>query len=409
VPQFIAPIYARWRWDELHPLLQYASRTAAESLYHTFTAFDQVVRGAPPGWVLPYGSSGHYFTFAQLESLGHRFIASRFAYERVQRELTLAFATGPKATLPEAWSFTATSAHDLAIKVLQACSQMVMGWEPETPNTLFAQRWESLRRRLDEVGGVDGHALAEAMWLEATYADEKYRADLDAPLKLATSLLDLLQRERQETREFEAPRLETRGVFLCDGDVVRPTPRAVMEAERMEGEADETRRKIASDLRDGLRAAAADTADRLARPARDYSVTNWQEVLRFVGDWQADDAARAISVVRDLKALATAPPPPPVQSGKPQASSGTPAQPKPDSSPFDAGEWLMPPLPMSTIVGRLGPGYTDEKTKSLLKQFQLQNFPAENRQSWTVRLDLMPKDLRKKLVTPTDAEKKSQR
>jgi hypothetical protein len=158
VPQFIVPIYARWRWDELHPLLHDASRTLAESLSHALTAFDQVVRGAPPDAVLPYGSSGHYYTFAQLESLGHRLIASRFAYERVQRELTLAFANGDKALLPEAWSFTATSAHDLAIKVLQACSQMVMGWEPETPNTLFPQRWDGLRQRLPRPR-PDHHAL----------------------------------------------------------------------------------------------------------------------------------------------------------------------------------------------------------------------------------------------------------
>jgi hypothetical protein len=77
--------------------------------------------------------------------------------------------------------------------------------------------------------------------------------------------------------------------------------------------------------------------------------------------------------------------------------------------PFSQGDWLMPPLPMATLTHRLGPGYTDEKTKGLLRQYQLRNFPVDNRQSWTIRLDKMPKSLRQKLETPTDDEKKSQR
>lgn len=62
-----------------------------------------------------------------------------------------------------------------------------------------------------------------------------------------------------------------------------------------------------------------------------------------------------------------------------------------------AGEWLMPPMSLAEMANRVGNSDT-RKIKALLTPHGLQKYPASNRQSWTVRIDLMPQTLRDHLT-----------
>jgi hypothetical protein len=71
----------------------------------------------------------------------------------------------------------------------------------------------------------------------------------------------------------------------------------------------------------------------------------------------------------------------------------TPNQPE-DLPP---GNWLMPPVSLNELSERLD-GIATDKLHTLLDKYGLCNFPADNRQSWTIRLDPpMPLSLRKKI------------
>ena len=53
------------------------------------------------------------------------------------------------------------------------------------------------------------------------------------------------------------------------------------------------------------------------------------------------------------------------------------------------GDWLIPPLPLAQLGNRLG-NITGAKAKAVLAPFGLREWPPGNRQSFTIRLDLLP-------------------
>lgn len=61
------------------------------------------------------------------------------------------------------------------------------------------------------------------------------------------------------------------------------------------------------------------------------------------------------------------------------------------------GEWLMPPRSLTDIANRMK-NIPTRKARTILKQYGLRNFPPDNRQSWTVRIDLMPTELRNMIL-----------
>jgi hypothetical protein len=72
----------------------------------------------------------------------------------------------------------------------------------------------------------------------------------------------------------------------------------------------------------------------------------------------------------------------------------------PPNRPADLppGNWLMPLLSFGKRIG----GFNKKKTHALLDKYGLRNYPAGNRQSWTVCLDSpMPPSLRQQLETPS--------
>jgi hypothetical protein len=60
------------------------------------------------------------------------------------------------------------------------------------------------------------------------------------------------------------------------------------------------------------------------------------------------------------------------------------------------GDWLMPPVELKQIATALNK-ITPNKAKNLLLPYGLQNFPRENRQSWTVDLARVPEPMRSQL------------
>lgn len=66
------------------------------------------------------------------------------------------------------------------------------------------------------------------------------------------------------------------------------------------------------------------------------------------------------------------------------------------AAPLPEGDWLMPPLSLADLAVRLK-NIPPEKAKRLLTPYELQNYPKNNRQSWTVRLDRMPTHLREQV------------
>lgn len=66
------------------------------------------------------------------------------------------------------------------------------------------------------------------------------------------------------------------------------------------------------------------------------------------------------------------------------------------------GHYLMPPQSLTVLAERVG--LNPDKARTLLKPYDLRNYPPDNRQSWTVRLDTMPPTLRGELDTKSKAK-----
>jgi hypothetical protein len=80
----------------------------------------------------------------------------------------------------------------------------------------------------------------------------------------------------------------------------------------------------------------------------------------------------------------------------------------PPPSGLSQGDWLMPPASLKELAKRIwGDSNSDRSAKlhTLLDRHGLKNEPADNRQSWTVRLDLMEMGLALKL-DPTYTKQK---
>ena len=62
----------------------------------------------------------------------------------------------------------------------------------------------------------------------------------------------------------------------------------------------------------------------------------------------------------------------------------------------ETADWSQP-MSLADLANRLD-NITPKKAKTLLKPYGLRHEPPGNRQSWTVRLDMMPGDMREKLT-----------